>query len=254
MTNDQNQGQSSGTVPDDSEAYKWMGAMAAAIILILIIGVGLAFYLKNFAIVPFSVVVTGILAFFGVLRVSRALSGSNENEMRKSITVAILVVYLGLLPTLAFQGILQFQVTGNTTSDVAVLNQTVNQTVVQVIPQTVALSETVVTSFTALVAAVLLFYFGSRSLDSYYTYLAGKSGTNPPPPPAGDSSSNGGEGGAGSEVTGEAAVKSPTTTAKEVTVERFDKDGNLLEKTVTTERVKDLVETTVVTKKVIKEE
>lgn len=252
LTNDQNQGQSSGTVPDDSVAYKWMGAMAAAIILILIIGVGIAFYLKNFAIVPFSVVVTGILAFFGVLRVSRALSGSNENEMRKSITVAILVVYLGLLLTLAFQGILQFQVTGNTTSDVAVLNQTVNQTVVQVIPQTVALSETVVTSFTALVAAVLLFYFGSRSLDSYYTYLAGKSGTTPPA--AGDSSSNGGESGAGSEVTGEATAKSPTTTAKEVTVERFDKDGNLLEKTVTTERVKDLVETTVVTKKVIKEE
>jgi hypothetical protein len=155
----------------EKQAYKWTGYLAVIIILILIVGIVLAFILSNFAIVPFSVVIMGIVAFFGVLRISRALPVPGDDqkssaEMRKAITVSILVTYLGLLPTLAFQGILQFQVTGNKTADVALLNQTVNQTAVQVVPQAISLSETVVTSFTALVTAVLLFYFGSRTLEN----------------------------------------------------------------------------------------
>jgi hypothetical protein len=219
LVNDQNKEQSSDKNQDE-KAYKLIWIMAAFIIIILVFGIFLAFYFKNFAIVPFSVVIMGIISFFGVLRISRALTGTNENEMRKSITVSILVVYLGLLPTLAFQGILQFQVTGNKSTELAVLNQTANQTVVQVIPQTIALSETVVTSFTALVAAVLLFYFGSRTLDSYYA--SGKGGKTQEAP------NNGGDG----------SGESPTETEKETIVAIYDKDEKLVEKTVTTERIK----------------
>ena len=41
-----------------------------------------------------------------------------------------------------------------------------NDTIVSTVPQTYALSDTVVTSFTALVTAVILFYFGSRTLEN----------------------------------------------------------------------------------------
>jgi hypothetical protein len=96
--------------------------------------------------------------------------------MRRSITVAIVVVYLGLLPTLAFQGILQYQVldldktpitniTINESANVAT-NQTIqtttNQTI-QTAPIPIDLQETAIASFTALVTAVVLSYFGFRT-------------------------------------------------------------------------------------------
>lgn len=234
----------------DEEAYSLMKIMAGAIIGILFIGVALAFYYKNFAIVPFSVVIMGIITFFGMLRISRALTGTNENEIRKSITVSIMVVYLGLLPTLAFQGILQFQFTGNLTSgsEVSLLNQTVNQTVIQVIPQTVSLSETVVTSFTALVAAVLLFYFGAGSLDKYTAAVKGSnadSGSSSPSSPSSspsDSSSDPKD----SSSSNSGSATDPLKVEKEVIVVKYDKDGNLIGKTVTTERIKKVIETCVI--------
>ena len=232
-------GGSPGIADDDKKAYRWMAIMGGAIIGILIVGIILAYVFKNFAMVPFAVVIMGILAFFGVLRISRALTSSNnDNEIRKSITVSIMVVYLGLLPTLAFQGLFQFQLTGNSTTDAAVINQTINQTVVQVIPTT-GISETVVTSFTALVAAVLLFYFGSRTLDSYYSSVKGAKS---------DESSDK----ADSSKDGDSGCSDQTKTEKETTVAKYDKDGKLIEKTVTTERVKavkETTETTVVIKK-----
>ena len=235
-----------GSDDKNEEAYSLMKKMAAGIILILIFGIGLAFYFKNFAIVPFSVVIMGIITFFGMLRISRALTGTNENEIRKSITVSIMVVYLGLLPTLAFQGILQFQFTGNLTSgtEVSLLNQTVNQTVIQVIPQTVSLSETVVTSFTALVAAVLLFYFGAGSLDKYTAAVKGaKSDSN-------SSSSSSSSDSSSDSKDGSTSISSsgtdPVKVEKEVTVAEYDKDGKLIGKTVTTERIKKVIETCVI--------
>lgn len=226
---------------DDGHAYYLMKLYAFVIVLVLIIGVGLAYFTQNFCFVPFGVVIMGIVAFFGVLRISRALTGTDEGEMRKAITVAILVVYLGLLPTLAFQGILQFEVTGNTTataaSDVTILNQTVNQTVVQVTPKDVSLYETVVTSFTALVAAVLLFYFGSGPLDSYYNFLKAKAEGPSDVPPATITP----EQAPVEQVPAEEPVVEavdPTETEKETTVLRYDSDGNCVEKTVTIERIK----------------
>ncbi|MDG3546282.1 MULTISPECIES: hypothetical protein [Methanobacterium] len=61
-----------------------------------------------------------------------------------------------------------------------------------------------VTGFTAIVAVVILFYFGSRTLDSYYA--SGKS------------------------------AKSEEET--ETTVAKYGEDGKLIEKTVTTEKIK----------------
>ena len=139
-------------------------ALAFISVLILILGFISTFYFKTFAILPFSVVIIGILVFFGVLYISRAFpgtnTGGNDAAIRKGITVSIVVVYLGLLPTLAFQGIIQFQATGNKTTAL------LNDTIVSTVPQTYALSDTVVTSFTALVTAVILFYFESRTLEN----------------------------------------------------------------------------------------
>lgn len=208
--------------------------MGILIISILIAGIYLAFHFNNFAFVPYSVVITGIVAFFTVIKISRALSNS-ENEMRKAITVAIMVVYLGLLPTLAFQGILQFQVTGNasTASDVAIINQTANQTVLQLTPKDVSLSETVVTSFTTLVAAVLLFYFGAGAFDSYIQNRgdssSGSSSTTTAPKEI-----------VPDEAAAAEAEVDPTTTEKETTVFKYDSEGNCVEKTVTTERIKKI--------------
>lgn len=230
LTNDQNSGKSEGS--NDSRAYLLMLIMGILIISILIAGIYLAFHFNNFAFVPYSVVITGIVAFFTVIKISRALSNS-ENEMRKAITVAIMVVYLGLLPTLAFQGILQFQVTGNasTASDVAIINQTANQTVLQLTPKDVSLSETVVTSFTTLVAAVLLFYFGAGAFDSYIQNKGGSSSGSTTTTPK--------------EVVPEEAAAAeaeadPTATEKETTVFKYDSEGNCVEKTVTTERIKKI--------------
>lgn len=149
---------------DDTDGLKWTKYLAVTSVAVIIVGFILTFLFRTFAILPFSVVVMGILVFFGILRISRALQSNNgdrgQAEMRKAITVSIVVVYLGLLPTLAFQGIIQFQAAANTTA-INILNQTAVNTVPQV-----SLSETVVTSFTALVTAVILFYFGSRTLEN----------------------------------------------------------------------------------------
>lgn len=207
----------------DRNAYIIMVGMAVVIIVILIFGILQAFNSGNFAFVPYSVVIMGIVSFFTVLYVSRALSNS-EHEMRKAITVAIMVVYLGLLPTLAFQGILQFQVTGNATAaaDVAIINQTANQTVLQFTPKDISLSETVVNNFTTLVAAVLLFYFGAGAFESYVKAINGSSSTN------------------NSSQQKEDEAVDPLTTEKETKIIKYDSKGNCVEKTVTTERTKKI--------------
>lgn len=223
----------------NANGYRAYGWLALALIVTLCLGIIIAYLCQNFFAVPFAVVIMGIISFFGVLWITK--SDPDETAvMRKAITVSILVVYLGLLPALTFQGILQFQVTENTTMEVTVLNQTI----VQAVPQAISLVETVVTSFTALVAAVLLFYFGSRSLDNYYDYL--KKGKSP-----GDENS-----GAGAASPESAAVSSvdPTKTEKVTTIERYDKDEKLIDKTVTTETYKNVEERTVVTESVIKKD
>lgn len=70
-------------------------------IRILVLGSWLAFVFKKFVFVPFPVLIMGIVSFCSVLGIFRVLSGSNKNEMRKSITIE-LAVNLGLIPTLAF--------------------------------------------------------------------------------------------------------------------------------------------------------
>lgn len=140
----------------------YTGVLAIISVLVIFLGFVFTFIFKTFAILPFSVVIMGIVVFFGVLYISGALSDKDTGNaaIRKGITVSIVVVYLGLLPTLAFQGIIQFQATGNKTTAL------LNNTIVSTVPQTYALSDTVVTSFTALVTAVILFYFGSRTLEN----------------------------------------------------------------------------------------
>lgn len=146
----------------DDHSLLYTGVLAIIAVVIIFLGFIFTFIFKTFAILPFSVVIMGIVVFFGVLYISRALSDTNNGNaaIRKGITVSIVVVYLGLLPTLAFQGIIQFQATGNKTTAL------LNNTIVSTVPQTYALSDTVVTSFTALVTAVILFYFGSRTLEN----------------------------------------------------------------------------------------
>lgn len=157
---------------EEKKSTKCTTFWLAFLILIIILG-GLIFAINtnNFAYVPFGVVLAGIVAFFGIMIISNQLADKddiNSGEMRRAIAVAVVVVYLGLLPTLAFQGILQYQVLGlneTPTSNVTFnesSNVTTNSTI-QAAPLPVELSQTAISSFTALVTAVILSYFGLRT-------------------------------------------------------------------------------------------
>jgi len=144
-----------------------------AVLIFIIIGLGIigAFISNQFAFVPFGVVLAGIVAFFGIMIISNQLADKddiNSGEMRRAIAVAIVVVYLGLLPTLAFQGILQYQVLGlnETPTSNVTFNESSNITTTETTPAAplpIELSQTAISSFTALVTAVILSYFGLRT-------------------------------------------------------------------------------------------
>ncbi len=163
--------------------YKWTIYLAIIALIALIFGFILAFWLKKSAILPFTVVIDGIIIFFGVLIISNALSNSNPlstGEMRKAITVSVVVVYFGLLPIFTLKGLLNLEVGSQTVA--TALNQTS-------VPE-IAFQDSVIGEFTTLVGAVILFYFGSRTIENYWKYKNGKKDesadnqkttVNPPP-------------------------------------------------------------------------
>lgn len=138
----------SGTKPDKANTdlkrkafIKTMGIVALDII-VLSIGISLAYLWSKTYLVPFSVSIMGIITFFGILTVSNTLSGKSEftsGEIRQAITGAFVVLYFGLIPMMIFK-CFQLEHTQNTLY--------------------------IFDSLTYLVSAVVLFYFGSRTLEN----------------------------------------------------------------------------------------
>jgi hypothetical protein len=85
----------------------------------------------------------GLITFFGIILVVNYMSGTsplNTGEIRKALTVSFITVYFALVPLLAFGAVK--------------------------IPQSGPLMS-LVTNFTWIIGAVIIFYFGSRSVEEY---------------------------------------------------------------------------------------
>lgn len=84
----------------------------------------------------------GIVTFFGILLVANYMSGTSPfdtGEVRKALTGAFITVYLTFVPIVTFEGA---NITGTSTN-------------------------TVVTNFTWIVGAIVIFYFASRTVEAY---------------------------------------------------------------------------------------
>jgi len=85
----------------------------------------------------------GIITFFGIILVVNYMSGTaplNTGEIRKALTVSFITVYFTLVPLLAFGAVK--------------------------IPQDGPL-QSLVTNFTWIIGAIIIFYFGTRSVEEY---------------------------------------------------------------------------------------
>ena len=85
----------------------------------------------------------GVITFFGIMLIVNYMSGSSPfdtGEIRKALTGSFVVLYFVLVPLVTFGGI------------------TVTQ------GETV---KTILTNFTWIVGAIIIFYFGSRAVEEY---------------------------------------------------------------------------------------
>ncbi|MDD1774793.1 MAG: med21 domain-containing protein [Methanobacterium sp.] len=85
----------------------------------------------------------GIITFFGILIIANYMSGTsplNSGEVRKALTSSFVVTYFAFLPLVTFGSV-------NLPADEPI--------------------KTIVTNFTWIVGAIVIFYFGSRALEEY---------------------------------------------------------------------------------------
>ncbi len=85
----------------------------------------------------------GIITFFGILLISNYMSGTsplNNGEIRKAITSSFVVTYFAFVPLVTFGSV-------NIPTDEPI--------------------KTIVTNFTWIVGAIVIFYFGSRAVEEY---------------------------------------------------------------------------------------
>jgi len=85
----------------------------------------------------------GLITFFGIILVVNYMSGTaplNTGEIRKALTVSFITVYFAFVPLMAFGAVK--------------------------IPQNGQL-QSIVTNFTWIIGAIIIFYFGSRSVEEY---------------------------------------------------------------------------------------
>jgi hypothetical protein len=88
-------------------------------------------------------VALGIITFFGILLIVNYMSGSSPldtGEIRKALTGSFVILYFVLVPLITFGGI-------TVTQGEAV--------------------KTIITNFTWIVGAIIIFYFGSRAVEEY---------------------------------------------------------------------------------------
>ena len=124
------------------EPKGWKAILIAFIIGILDI---IVLFLGTSNVLPIagSVGSVGVITFFGVLMLVNYLSKSkvlDKGEMRKAIAASFVVIYFALLSLLTFTGF------G---------------------PSNTELAETIIGHFTYLVGIIIVFYFGSRTVEKY---------------------------------------------------------------------------------------
>lgn len=127
-----------------SNEKKWKNALKIITLLIIIdlVIIPLIIYLMGFP-VYWLFVSMGLVTFFGMVVLVNYMSGTaplNTGEVRKALTVSFVAVYFAMMPLLAFGG-------------------------VQYIPgQPVTI---LIQSFTAIMAIIIGFYFGTRAIEKY---------------------------------------------------------------------------------------
>jgi hypothetical protein len=85
----------------------------------------------------------GIITFFGILLIANYMSGTSPfdtGEVRKALTGSFVIIYFALIPLLTFGS----------------LNLPADESI-----------KTIITNFTWIVGAIVIFYFGSRAVEEY---------------------------------------------------------------------------------------
>jgi cation transport ATPase len=127
-----------------SNEKKWKNALKMITLLIILdlVIIPLVIFVMGFPIYWFFISL-GLVTFFGMVVVVNYMSGTaplNTGEVRKALTVAFIAVYFAMMPLMVFGG-------------------------VQYLPgQPVTI---LVESFTALMAIIIGFYFGTRAIEKY---------------------------------------------------------------------------------------
>lgn len=136
---------------------KWRRAfgIAAAVVGLDIAALALGICVEK---VPaaFALAAVGVITFVGILVMANRLSGDagiNKAEMRKAIAASFSLVYLGLLAGVAFPR-------GNVTDS--------------------SLAGTVVGHFTWAMGIIIVFYFGSRAVETYARWKYRQESDAPP--------------------------------------------------------------------------
>ncbi|KYK24035.1 hypothetical protein AYK24_06890 [Thermoplasmatales archaeon SG8-52-4] len=130
-------------VKNDWNIIKWKSVIKIAGIIAVLDSLLLLFGTLELIDIAFSVGCIGIITFLGVLMLVNFMSETKElkkGEMRKAIAASFTTVYFAVLSLLIFTDL------GQSAS---------------------GLSKTMIDHFTYLVGIIVVFYFGSRSVDKY---------------------------------------------------------------------------------------
>ena len=93
--------------------------------------------------IPWIFISIGIITFFGILLISNYMSGTSPfdtGEVRKALTGSFVIIYFAFVPLVTF---------GNV-----------------ILPSEEPI-KTIITNFTWIVGAIVIFYFGSRAVEEY---------------------------------------------------------------------------------------
>lgn len=123
---------------------KWSNALRMVITLVVIDLIILPLLVWSLKIPPqWIFICIGIITFFGILVISNYMSGTsplNSGEIRKALTSSFVITYFAFLPLVTFGSV-------NIPTDEPI--------------------KTIVTNFTWIVGAIVIFYFGSRAVEEY---------------------------------------------------------------------------------------
>ncbi|HEY0196577.1 MAG TPA: hypothetical protein VGC02_03285 [Methanobacterium sp.] len=123
---------------------KWYNTLRMVTVLVIIDLVILPLLVWLLKIPPqWIFICIGIITFFGVLVISNYMSGTsplNSGEIRKAVISSFIVTYFAFVPLVTFGSV-------NLPTDEPI--------------------KTIVTNFTWIVAAVVIFYFGSRAVEEF---------------------------------------------------------------------------------------